>query len=55
MEIYTFIDDYKRIISELTIKIRNFLRNDDIKKLSEQYLSLKSPHKEESFNVFKLA
>lgn len=55
MEIYTFLDDYKRIISELTIKIRNFLRNDDIKKLSEQYLSLKSPHKEESFNVFKLA
>lgn len=55
MNIPTFLDDYRRIIEEQIYVISNLLNDINIKKLTEEYRVLKCSHREEPFNVFKLA
>lgn len=55
MNILTFLEDYRRIIEEQIYVISNLLNDINIKKITEEYRVLKYSHREEPFNVFKLA
>lgn len=55
MNIPTFLEDYRRIIEEQIYVISNLLNDINIKKITEEYRVLKYSHREEPFNVFKLA
>lgn len=55
MHITTFLENYRRIITEQIDAITHLLNDNQIKSMAEGYLTLKSSHKEEPFNVFKLA
>lgn len=55
MDVSTFLEGYKRIILEQIDAISSILNDIDIKKVTEDYCALKFSHREEPFNVFKLA